>query len=380
MHLLTRHTHSDRLERWLGAAEVATISESMRDWHGPPIAIKGVPGRVYAARGGDFVGPIDGGGFANLLDYAESRVRAAFREAARRDERLLREGVARSHAGFASLSDLIAEATAGKARDFAFNKAGTTGVISGTNSLWRVGNQPAAGAAAAAAPGGTVPTSASTGAFPFANPTGGDTQHFVRADVFTTAAGNTLLLYDRLFAVAVNMNSTATQAVTGVPTRYQSTTPGNADYAGGNFLFFECGTALAATAHNWTVCQYTDQGGTTGVNLPSLTGNASNVINRLDHPVGQWFAPLAAGDDGILALTQVQLSAAVATGACDAVIGHPIAFLPMPIANLGSVIDGINSAFNLVRIFDSACLALLEVVKPTTTATTYTGTFRTVAG
>ncbi len=380
MSILQRHTHSDRLERWLGADQVERISESMRHWHGGPIAVAGVPGAVFAARGGDFVGPIDGGGFANLYDYAERRVKAAARAARERDERLRREGIQRNHAGFSSLSDLIAEATAGKARDFHFNKVGTTGVIAATNSLWRVGAHPVAGAAAAAAPGGTVPTSASTGAFAFSNPTGGDTQHFVRGEGFTTVASNTLLLYDRLFAVAVNMNSTAPQAVTGVPTRYQSTTPGAQDYAGSNFLFFECGTALAATAHNWTTCLYTDQDGNTGATLPSLTGNSANIINRLDHPTGQWFAPLASGDSGILALTQVQLSAAVATGACDAVIGRPITFMPMPVANLGFIVDGINSAFNLVRIFDNACLAFLEILKPSTGATTYTGSFRTVAG
>lgn len=378
--MLTRHTHSDRLERWLGAAEVATISESMRNWHGPPIAIKGVPGRVYAARGGDFVGPIEAGGFANLFDYAERRVRAAARAARDRDERLRREGVQRNHAGFTSLSDLISEATAGKARDYRFYKTGTTGVAGATNSLWRVGGNPVAGAAASAAPGGTVPTDATTGAYPFVNPTGGDTQHLVRADVIATIGGNTLLLYDRIFAVAKNMNSTGIEAVTGVPTRYQSTTSGDADYAGGNFLFFECGTALAATAHNWTTCTYTDQSGNTGATLPSLTGNSANISNRLDHPTGQWFAPLASDDQGILALTQLQLSAAVATGACDAVIGHPIAFLPAPVGNLGFILDGINSAFNLVRIFDDACLSFLEILKPSTTATTYNVQMRTVAG
>ena len=44
------------------------------------------------------------------------------------------------------------------------------------------------------------------------------------------------------------------------------------------------------------------------------------------------------------------------------------------------VADGINSAFNLTRIFDSACLALLEVLKPAAGASTYTGEFLTVAG
>ena len=111
--------------------------------------------------------------------------------------------------------------------------------------------------------------------------------------------------------------STATEAVTGVPTRYQSTTPGAHDYAGNNFLMIECRTALPATAHNWTTCTYTDQDGNTGATLPSVTGNSSNIINRLDQPVGTWFCPLASGDSGIKNLTQMQCSASVASGAID---------------------------------------------------------------
>lgn len=56
-----RHTHSQRLERWLGAEHVARLSRSMRDWYGPPIAVQGVPGYVHAAKGGDFIGAIEAG-------------------------------------------------------------------------------------------------------------------------------------------------------------------------------------------------------------------------------------------------------------------------------------------------------------------------------
>lgn len=363
-------THAQRLERWLGAEQVEAISRQMRDWYGPPIAVGGVPGKVFAHKGGDFRGVIGTGLAASAQCMAEDFLRR-MKKAGR-----LQTGVA--HAGFASLSDLISEATAGKARDFTFQKVGTTGVVAATNSLWRVGNLPSAGAAAAAAPGGTVPTDATTGAFPFVNPTGGDTQHFVRADVLASVAANTLLLYDRIFAVAKNMNSAVLESVTGVPTRYQSNVSGDPDSAEGNFLFAECGTALAATAHTWTI-GYRNQAGTAGRSTTNV-GNASNIINRLDQPVGQWFIPLQAGDTGIDEIDDLTLNAAVATGACDAVIGHPIAILPAPLANLACVTDGINTAFNLERIFDDACLAFLEILKSATGATTYAGMFRTVAG
>jgi hypothetical protein len=364
-------THATKLERWLGAELVAQISERTRTWYGPPIALAGVPGRVFALGGGDFRGRIETGSFASARCAAE-KITRRIRKAAR-----LQAG--QLNTGFASLSDLISEATAGKKRIYPFQKAGSTGVVNVASSLWRQGNLPSAGVTPAAAPGGLAPTDATAGGHPFTNPTGGDTQHFTTGYSTASTAANSLLLYDRIFHVAKTMNSSATEAVTGVPTRYQASS--GEDSSAGNFLFVEVGgTALAATAHNWTVCTYTDESGNTGATLPSLTGNSAAIVDRLDHPVGQWFAPLAAGDTGVRALTQMQCSAAVATGAINFVIGHPLAFLPCPVANMVCVADGINTAFNLVRIFDDACLAFLEMPKPATTATTYSGMFETVSG
>lgn len=373
--------HSGRLERWFGAENIEVASRAMQHgggpgvpWYGGPIAVGSAPGNVWIGRDGDFVGKFLEGAQACAMQRADDILK---RE---RRRRLARAGMRRGeHGGFASYSDLVAEATAGKRLDFLFNKVGTTGVVAATNSLWRVGNQPAAGSASSAAPGGIAPTDATTGTFPFTNPTNPDTQHLVSANAVASVGGNTLLAYDRIFGVAKTMSSTATEAVTGVPTRYQSTTGGAEDSAENNFLFVECGTALGATGHNWTTCTYTDQSGNTGATLPSVTGNSSNIVNRLDQPVGSWFCPLASGDTGIKALTQMQCSASV-TGAIDFVIGHPLAFLICPVANYVCAWDGLNTAFSLVRVFDDAAIAFLEIVKPATTATTYAGMITSVAG
>jgi hypothetical protein len=368
--------NSSRLERWLGKSELDRISDAMLDWKGPPIAVAGVPGRVYAYGGGDFRGELRAGFEATLadraLDYTRRIMRAA-RIGSRRNRLQL-------NAGFSSLSDMVSEATQGnKQRKFYFNKVGTTGAIAATNTLWFVSGQPTAGANAAAAPGGTAWTDASTGAIPFTNPTGGDTQHLVSAFFHSSQTG-TNLLYDRLFSVTKTMNSTGTEAVTGVPTRYQSTTQTDADYAGGNFLIIECRTALPATAHNWTTCLYTDQDGNTGATLPSVTGNSSCIINRLDQPINTIGCPLASGDTGIKALTQMQCSALVASGAIDFTIGHPIAWMPQVIGSIGSGHDFLNTAFSLTRIFDDACLSLLEVLRSGATAQTITCEITTLAG
>jgi hypothetical protein len=140
-------------------------------------------------------------------------------------------------------------------------------------------------------------------------------------------------------------------------------------------------TVLAATAHNWTVCQYTDQAGNTANSFPSATGISACPVGQIDLAVGQgsWFMPLAAGDVGVKALTQMQCSALVATGTISFVVAHPIAFMACPVANLVCTIDGINTAFNLATVFDNACLALLEMPKPATTATSYAGQVTTVS-
>ena len=267
-----QHTNPGRLERWLGADKVAQLSAAMCNpaarWPGRPIAVAGVPGRVFVSGDGDFIGAIDAGYEMSALDRADDIVKRAVRR-----ERARMSRVKRSQRGaIGSLDAALAAYFGGGNRTFNFNKAGTTGVVGSSNTLWYVGTAPAAGAAAAAAPGGTIPTDASTGSFIFDNPSGGATQHFVFGSPFSSVAANTLLLYDRLFSVTKTMASTATEAVTGVPTRYQSTTPGDHNYSGNNFLMIECRTALPATAHNWTTCTYTDQDGNTGATLPSVTG------------------------------------------------------------------------------------------------------------
>jgi len=344
----------------------------MRGWYGPPIAVAGVPGNVYACGGGDFRGIIKAGQVGHALEYASDRLRGMLKRIAKKQR-------GQCNAGFASLSDLIAEASGGKIRQYDFQKAGSTGVVGVTNSLWGLGPSPAAGANAANAPGGEAPTDATTGAFLIDN-VSTDTRHIVSGYV-TASLVNTLLLYDRIFQVNKTMNSTATESVTGVPTRYQSSTATNPDYAGGNFCFAEVGgTALAATAHNWTVCLYRNQAGTDSQTFPSMVGNSGAIVRRLDHPVMQWFMPLQTGDIGVMDLAQMQCSAAVATGVINFVIGHPLAMFPCPIASIACQIDGINTAFSLARIFDDAALAWLELNKPATGATNYTMSVTAVHG
>lgn len=374
--LQNKDVNMNHLERWLGAEKIGIMRGNMKGWYGHPAYIYDLPGDVWVDAQGNFRGHLRAGQFMTAVDSLEEGIKRWLKQFG---QGMSIPQYAQMNAGFASISDALARASQGYSQERTFNKVGPTGVVGVSSSLWRVGPQPAAGSAGAGAPGGTAHTSANTGALAYANPAAG-TNHFVGADISCSVINQTLMVYDRLFSVAKTMNSTAIEAVTGVPTRYQSAVPTDADYAGGNFLFVEVGgTALAATAHNWTTCLYTDQDGNTGATLPSLTGNSGAIVDRFDHPTQQWFAPLASGDTGIKALTQMQCSAAVATGAINFVIGHMLGQLSFPVINSFFPWDLLRSKKQAPRIFDNACIAFIEPLKPATTATTYTGNIYTTS-
>lgn len=364
--------HAGRIERWLGADKVEYLTDQMRGWYGPPINIRDVPGSLWLTGDGDFVGDFGRGFFASALDGLRDHLQFFQRKLDL--ERSFSQHV--FGVGFTSISDALARASSGDGQMLnggQIAKSGPTGVVGSASSLWRVGAQPSAGLAPAAAPGGLAPVSTTAGAMKFNNPASG-TLHLVGADFSANVINNCLMLYDRIFHVTKTMNSTATEAVTGVPTRYQSVTPGAADSAEGNFLFIEVGgTPLAATAHNWTTCLYTDSEGTGSNTLPSVTGNSGAIVDRFDMPLNTWFCPLAAGDRGIKELDQMQCSAAVATGVVNFVIGHPIGVMAFPVINSLLPFDWLTNRLQAPRIFDGACLALFELPKPATTATTYNG-------
>lgn len=349
-----RSAHSDRVERWFGD-NMAGLSQAMLHgggkgvrWYGPPISVGGVPGgNLRIGADGDFIGRMPVGSFASRRDWRHEQVRR------------------RKQWGAVALADLVAPRWGGL-QVLRSDKTPAASVTLATYSFAQMGAWPANMGAASAAPGGRAPTRATTGALPYVNPTVVGAHARVLRHWFSNIGGQRwTLLYDRIFDVAKTMSSIATEAVTGTPSRYQGATRGNDDYAGGNFLFPEVVAALGATSHNWTVCQYTDQDGNTGVTLPSFTGVNSAGVGRQDFSTqGQWFAPLAAGDDGVAALTQMQCSASV-TGTLNFVIGHPLSWGAADSDADALMFDGILSSFDMSRVFDDACLCLIGQMNST---------------
>lgn len=360
-------THSSKLERWLGTENVEQISRSMRGWYGPPIPVGNVPGRIFATGDGDFCGPIKGGQVATMVEYVSAKIRKGLRKWERNQRTTL-------NAGFASLSDLISEATTGgKRQDIMFAKAGVTGVANVANNLFDVGLNPPT-MATLTDNTGESPTNATAGALPYTNPTGGDTCHFVTATAVPTVANNNLLMYDLYYRFLHNI-ATDPQAVSDVPTRYQSTA------AKGTFITVFVSTALGAGTPTYEVT-YMDQDGNTAEAAPLGTIAASSIARRFPFAVtvgNGWFMPLNSGDTGVRKITNLNLSAA-STGKVYVCLCKPYVWIPQPFANQAIIIDGINSCFNLVQITDSSCIQFMEINKGATTATSYNGQIILVSG
>lgn len=367
--------HAQRIERWLGREALGQVLDATKDFYWP-IPVAHVPGAVYSYRG-DLFGQFQEGGVASLVDYGVDVRRA-------QESLLWTRPSMRPYLphrmGFSSLSDLISEATTGgKLQGTAFSKVGSTGVVGATSTLWRVGNIPSGGAAGAALAAGTNCTRATAGALGQANPAGGDTLHLVSFSAINSVATQTLLLWDRIWHGAPSIAVATAQTITMTPSRHATT--GASGTSKGNFAHLEITTVLPATAHNWTL-QYVDDSGNAAEGAAARAGLSAGIVDRIDDNVaGSWFIPLNSGDLGISNLTQLTLSATLASGALNLVLGSPVGLFPLPgVANLGATFDGINSAFNMVAIETDACLNFWELMKSATTATTYNGYVVLVSG
>ena len=282
--------------------------------------------------------------------------------------------------GFASLSDLIAEATAnGKRQQLRYAKTSTVTVVAaGDNqSLWNVGANPAAGANASAAAAGTSYDNTTAGGLKQTDPSGSDTLHLTTWVGQSTVSGN-LLLYDRIRAWSVS-EATASNAITGTQTRYNGAA-GTLTYPGGSFVTSRVTTVRAANT-NTVQMTYKDQDNNTAEANTATAMVSAAAVGRPCTGGGQgaWALALNSADTGVYEVTNITYSA-TSTGVSEFEHGYPLAILPMPVANVGFVLDGINSAFNLVQVQTDACLALFEFSKTGTAVQTYSGIITLVSG
>jgi hypothetical protein len=369
-----RPVHSGQLARYLGDDAVGRVSRMMRGWYGPPIALADVPGSVWCHGDGEFYGTLKAGYEASAVDRAIDLYRRSLRAYRRacRPQPLLA-------AGFANLADLIAEAMSGKGTDIPIYKptpapagAGEAycAAYVGTGAIATPGN----------APDGTVYSSSSADATKLPNVVSGDGLYLAGARLHSSVASS-YLLYDHLFGVNKAVSSTTAQAVTGVPTRYQSTTPTDWDWCGGNFVLAITNGSVSSAVHNWTVCQYTDQDGNTGVSFPSVPGYSSSrswVIDVLNGAICNWFIPLDVGDVGVKALTQIQIDVSNIQPR-HFIQGHPLGIFSSALAGTIVNAERVTTALSMVRIATDACLQFL-VPSSSASAPNLTCNLRVVSG
>ena len=281
--------------------------------------------------------------------------------------------------GFSSLSDLINEATNnGKSQMLYWFKGPSGTKVAGRGwSYWGLGTWPAIGAAGGTTGSGVACTSATTGALKMQNAASGDTLHITTITAYSNVTATALLLYDRLWDMTHTMTVDPRSTDGTAPSRYQAATT-----APGNFLSGQVTTVLPAATPTLT-CDYVDQDGnnTTGPAFSTIASAAA--VNSIPFTAQVWAYPLDPADTGIRAMQNsangFNLSAAMASGVVTWFIGHPLVFMPIT-ASGGIFIDGINSAFNLQRVYDDACLAFLEPLAGQTTTTTYHGFIEMVSG
>ncbi len=358
------------VSRWLGDEITQKLVTGMERWYGPPIPVAH-SGRIAVTKGGHFVGRLPKGRFSNLIDFTIERAALAMRRSVRKSRGKL-------YAGFSSLSDLISEATAGgKAQMLSWVKAGTAGIAGRSNSLWNVASVPPAGGVGGTTGTGRPCLRTTTGAMIQQNATGGDQLHVTTVPSYmASVAGQVLLMYDRLWDMTHTMTVDPRAVDTANPPgRYQT-----AALAPGNFLSGEVTTVLPAATPT-IAFTYVDQDGNAAQVGPTLSTIASAAaVNTIPFTLPNWFYPINGDDTGIQSITNVDLSAAMASGVVNWFIGHPLIFMPVGLANTPLIIDGINSAFNLARVFDDACLCFLELWKSATTATNWWGAIQLVSG
>lgn len=363
--------HTQRLERWLGPELMDKVQRTNYHW---PVALGGAPGDGVMVYRGEAYGRFPRGAFASYSDYLIDQ--AARRARAIRS--LVRMGVRSQIGGFSSLSDLISEATVnGKGQQVVMVKAGTTGVVGVMNSLARVGSIPAGQATAAAFAAGESPTATTPSGLgvQFFNPAGGDTTHVVSATVLASVANQLLLLYDRFYQGNWNV-ATTPQSVSGTPSRYQDTS------ARGTFISSEVSTALGASATGTITITYVDSEGNTAEAMTSLLALvASSIVNRFPHATPNWFYQFNSPDVGARSMTNLTTTGGTNTGNVNLFMGYPLCYVPLPnVANQPVSVSFVNTLFSMPRVYDSACLCLLELFKSATTATNWFANFQIVSG
>ncbi len=258
------------------------------------------------------------------------------------------------------LSDLINRQTGGNSgtpENLFFHKvprvsgvAATAPVAGRGASLWTYDGMPSGGAVPTSA---AIPDRTTAGALPFTAPGGSREKWLIGAAIAPSVSG-VFLLYDRLFHIGgLNATLTTAQTVQGsTPTPALTRNTGGA----GNFAFYEVYTIIGTTGATLTMT-YTDQDGNTGqTSTMNIGATGFREVTRAQR------IPLAAGDSGLRAIQQVQLTGSTGTaGNFGITIAQPLAWIPVGAAGVMGWRDYTTGLPGIPAINPDACLSLLFI-------------------
>jgi hypothetical protein len=263
-------------------------------------------------------------------------------------------------AAITDLSDLINRQSGGNSgtpENIFFHKVprvqgiAATAPVSGRGcSLWEYDGMPAKGDVPTA---GAIPTKSTQGAIPFTAAGGGRDKHLIGASIAPLTAG-VFLLYDRLFHEGgLSGTSTSAQTIQGsTPSPALTRNTGGA----GNIAFYEIYTQIGTTSTTLTMT-YTNQAGTgsrtSTINIGATSFREATRMQRI---------PLAAGDSGIRAIEQIQLSATTGTaGNFGITIAQPLAWIPVGAGGTMGWRDYTTGLPGIPVIDPNACLSLMFI-------------------
>jgi hypothetical protein len=263
-------------------------------------------------------------------------------------------------AAITDISDLINRQSGGNSgtpENIFFHKVPRVAGIAATSpvagrgcSLWEYDGMPAKGAVPTV---GEIPTKSTNGAIPFTAAGGGRDKHLIGASITPLTAG-VFLLYDRLFHEGgLNATLTSAQTIQGSPASPALTrNTGGA----GNIAFYEIYTIIGTTSTTLTMT-YTNQAGTgsrtSTINIGATSFREATRMQRI---------PLAAGDSGIRAIEQIQLSATTGTaGNFGITIAQPLAWIPVGAGGTMGWRDYTTGLPGIPVIDPNACLALMFI-------------------
>lgn len=210
-------------------------------------------------------------------------------------------------------------------------------------SLMDLTGQPGAGVLAGTnTANGIVPTDATAG-YPSINSFGGTEGYISRIDFANTVASR-IQIFDRVFlagAYAFNANTTLASQPS-----FADRLP-NTDYKA---LEIWVEQVTAATGNQAVNVTYTDQDGNTGATTGAVGIGAAPTLGRC------WQLPLAAGDSGVQAITNVTGSVASA-GTFNVMLLRPLWSGRILFNNYGDIHNMLTTG--LPRIYDTSALYVL---------------------